>query len=189
MDDRLIIEDLPLPGLKRITRQVLSDPRGSLQRLYCQEVLSMQASLEPIAQINLSHTRLKGSIRGLHYQNPPFAETKIVSCLRGTVWDVAVDLREASPTFLKWHAEVLSPERNNSLLIPKGFAHGFQTLEDDCELLYFHSAAFNPQAEAGLSPFDPRLHLEWPLPATALSDRDRNHPLLTDHFRGLAHAV
>lgn len=189
MDDRLCIQDLPLLGLKQITRQVLADTRGSLQRLYCQEILNRHGTLESIAQINLSHTRLKGSIRGMHYQKSPHAETKIVSCLRGKVWDVAVDLREDSPTFLKWHAEILSPELNNSLLIPKGFAHGFQTLSDDCELLYFHTTSFNPQAEAGLSPFEPRLNLPWPLDVTELSDRDRNHPLLTDTFRGLAHAM
>ncbi|HSW70957.1 MAG TPA: dTDP-4-dehydrorhamnose 3,5-epimerase family protein [Gammaproteobacteria bacterium] len=189
MDDRLHIQDLPLAGLKQIIRRAISDQRGSFQRLYCQQILEQHSILEPIAQINLTHTRKKGSIRGMHYQNPPYGETKVVSCLRGKVLDVAIDLRQGSPTFLKWHAEILSPDLNNSLLIPKGFAHGFQTLTEDCELLYFHTAAYHPQAEAGLSPFDPRLNLDWPLSVTELSDRDRNHPLLTDNFQGVSYEV
>lgn len=189
MDERIIIQDLPLSGLKLIKRRVLADKRGSLQRLYCQQILQDHGTSESLAQINLTQTVRTGSIRGMHYQNPPYGETKVVSCLRGKVFDVAVDLRRDSPTFLHWHAEILAPELNNSLLIPKGFAHGFQALSDDCELLYFHTAFYNAQAEAGLSPFDVRLKIEWPLEVTELSDRDRNHPVLTDQFTGLANEM
>jgi dTDP-4-dehydrorhamnose 3,5-epimerase len=189
MDDRLSLQDLPLPGLKLIQRRVLADRRGSFQRLYCQQFLEKQGISEALAQINLTQTKAAGAIRGMHYQNFPFAEVKIVSCLRGRVFDVAVDLRQGSPTFLKWHAEILDPELNNALLIPKGFAHGFQALSDACELLYFHTASYHPQAEGGFSPFDPRVKLPWPLAVTELSDRDRNHPSLSENFTGLTYEM
>lgn len=189
MEERIVIQDLPLSGLKLIKRRVLADQRGSLQRLYCQQALQQYIAEEKIEQINFTHTHKQGTLRGLHYQNPPFTEVKLVTCLRGKVFDVAVDLRKNSPTFLKWHAEILSPEQNNSLLIPKGFAHGFQTLSDDCELLYFHTVSYNQQAERGLSPFDSYLQIEWPLEVSEISDRDRHHPLLTANFMGLANEV
>ena len=96
-------------------------------------------------------TASRGTVRGMHFQHPPHAETKFVSCLRGEVFDVAVDLRNGSPTFLHWHAEILSADNHRTLVIPEGFAHGFQTLSDDCEMLYFHTAAYNPEAEGGLN--------------------------------------
>ena len=108
-----------------------------------------------------------------------------MSCLRGEIFDVAVDLRRGSPTFLKWHADILSAANHRSLLIPAGFAHGFQALTDDCELLYLHTAAYEPAAEGGLNPADPRLSVRWPLDVVAMSDRDRSHPLLTAAFDGL----
>ena len=121
----------------------------------------------------------------MHYQLPPSAEAKIVSCLRGAAFDVAVDLRRDSPTFLQWHAETLSAENHRSLVIPEGVAHGFQALADDCELLYFHTAAYDPAAERGLHPGDPRLAIAWPLPVERLSERDASHPPLTPEFDGV----
>jgi dTDP-4-dehydrorhamnose 3,5-epimerase len=106
-----------------------------------------------------------------------------VSCLRGEVFDVAVDLRDNSPTFLRWHAEVLSADNHKTLVIPKGFAHGFQTLTDDCEMLYFHTAAYQPGAEGGLNVLDPRLAIKWPLDVDVLSDRDRSHPMIARNTR------
>ena len=100
----------------------------------------------------------------MHYQNPPYAEKKLVMCLRGEVWDVAVDLRAGSPTFLQWHAEVLSAANEQAMLIPEGFAHGFQTRTDDVEMIYFHSKKYSPSDERGLSPEDPKLSISWPLP-------------------------
>lgn len=184
MNEQLILQDLPLPGLKLIKRNRAGDKRGFLQRMYCQEILAKNGILEQIAQINLTLTHLAGAVRGMHFQYPPYAETKIVSCLRGQVFDVAVDLRQGSPTFLQWFGEVLSPELNNSLLIPKGFAHGFQALSNDCELLYFHTTAYHPQAEGGISPTDPKIGIAWPLAITEMSDRDVRHPKLTDSFTG-----
>ena len=109
--------------------------------------------------------------------------------VRGRVFDVVIDLRQESPTFLKWHGEILSPELNNSLLIPKGFAHGFQALANDCELLYFHTASYHQQSEGGVSPADPMIGISWPLVVTEISDRDMTHPLLTANFKGLTNEM
>jgi dTDP-4-dehydrorhamnose 3,5-epimerase len=177
---------LPLQGLWRIERQRVSDPRGSLARLFCAAELEAAGWHEPIAQINHTVTAQRGTVRGLHFQHPPHAEMKLVSCVRGEVWDVAVDIRAGSATFLHWHAERLSAAQGEAQLIPKGFAHGFQAMSDDAELIYCHSAPYNPAAEGALNPQDERLAIAWPLEITALSPRDRAHPMLTDDFAGVA---
>ena len=136
-------------------------------------------------QINHTLTGRRGTVRGMHYQRPPHAETKFISCLRGEVFDVAVDLRHDSPTFLRWHAEVLSAENHRTLVVPEGFAHGFQTLADDCELLYLHTAAFAADSEGALNANDPRLAIVWPQPISDWSARDAGHPILGDYFSGI----
>ena len=146
--NRFTVVTLPLPGLQRIERMRLGDARGFLARVFCADELARVGWQKPIAQLNHSYTAARGTVRGMHYQRPPHAEMKLVSCLRGAVWDVAVDLRRESPTFLGWHAEELSADNGRALLIPEGFAHGFQTLSDDVELLYCHSAPHAPAAEA-----------------------------------------
>jgi len=182
---RFETSDTPLPGLKRVHQKRLSDTRGFLSRLFCADELASAGFDRPIAQINHTFTAQRGTVRGMHFQRRPFAEVKLVSCLRGEVWDVAVDVREGSPTFLRWHAERLSADNGQALLIPEGFAHGFQALTDGVELLYCHSAAYAAQAEAGLNPLDPMLRLTWPLPVVEMSARDANHPLIIDAFRGI----
>jgi dTDP-4-dehydrorhamnose 3,5-epimerase len=182
---RFAITDLSAAGLKRVTRQHLGDARGFLSRLFCAEELALAGWHKPIVQINHTHTAQRGTVRGMHYQIPPHAEMKLVSCIRGEVFDVAVDLRAASPTFRQWHAEILSADNGRALMIPEGFAHGFQTLSDDCEMLYLHTAAYAPDAEAGLRVDDPRLGISWPLPIAGLSARDQEHPLLTKQFKGM----
>lgn len=174
-----------LGGLLRVQRHKLGDARGFLSRLFCADELAAAGWHKPIAQINHTFTAQAGTVRGMHYQLPPHAEAKLVSCLRGEVWDVAVDLRAGSPTFLQWHAEVLSAENGCALLIPEGFAHGFQTLSGDVEMLYCHSNPYAPGSEAGLHPQDPRLALAWPLPMTQLSPRDNGHPMLNHTFEGV----
>lgn len=121
----------------------------------------------------------------MHFQYPPHAETKFVSCLRGEVFDVAVDLRQGSPTFLRWHAEILGAGDHKTLMIPEGFAHGFQTLTEDCEMLYSHTAAYQPGAECGLNAKDPRLNIRRPEAIAELSPRDAAHPLLAGDFFGI----
>ncbi len=183
--NRFTITDTPLSGLKVIERQCLGDNRGFLSRLFCAEELAAAGWDRPIAQLNHTFTAKAGTIRGMHFQQPPYAEMKLVSCLKGEVFDVAVDLRADSPTFLKWYGAKLSAENRCALLIPEGFAHGFQTLTDNAELLYCHSAPYTPSAEAGLSPLDPALAISWPLAVTELSTRDSRHPLITAAFNGL----
>lgn len=182
---RFAVTDLPLAGLKLIERQNIGDPRGFLSRLFCADDLAKAGWTMPIAQINLTMTAKRATVRGMHFQHSPHAEMKLVNCVRGAVWDVAVDLRAGSPTFLQWHSEELSAENRRSLLIPEGFAHGFQTLTDDCEMLYFHSAPYAPGFEGALNSQDPRLGITWPLAAEEMSERDRNHPYLTEQYTGL----
>lgn len=182
---RFTVTDLPLAGLKRVQRQRLGDNRGFLARLFCTEELASAGWGKPITQINHTYTAKQGTVRGMHFQQPPYAEMKLVSCIRGEVWDVAVDLRVGSPTFLRWHAERLSAENSCALLIPEGFAHGFQALTDDVELLYCHSEAYVAHAEGGLNPVDPRLGIAWPLAIAELSARDAGHALITSDFEGV----
>ncbi len=163
----------------------LEDERGFLERLYCAEEFSAAGWCGPIAQLNHSYTRRRGTVRGLHFQHAPCAEDKLVSCLRGEVFDVAVDLRHGSPTLLKWHAAVLSASNGRALLIPRGFAHGFQALSQDCELLYLHSSPYAAQAEGALNVRDPRLAIAWPEPISELSPRDANHALLASDYAGI----
>jgi dTDP-4-dehydrorhamnose 3,5-epimerase len=171
---------LPLKGLLRLRRTLNEDPRGSFERLFCNSELNkVLPETFDIAQINRSFTLTRGTVRGLHFQRPPFSEIKLLSCLRGKIFDVTVDVRQNSPTFMQWHGEILDEDFPHSLLIPKGIAHGFQTLSDNCELLYFHSAHWNRAAEGGLNPFDPELAISWPLPPAKISDRDMKHPTLS----------
>lgn len=183
---RFTVTDLPLAGLKRIERQRLGDSRGFLSRLFCAQELAAAGWHKPIAQINHTHTAQSGTVRGMHYQQPPYAEMKLVTCIQGEVWDVAVDLRAGSPTFLHWHAELLSADNQRAMLIPEGFAHGFQTLSDNVALLYCHTAPHTPAAEAALNAQDPRLAIPWPITITELSARDANHPLIDTQFTGVS---
>lgn len=183
---RFSVTGLPLAGLKLVERQSLGDSRGFLSRLFCAEELDSAGWQKPISQINHSYTVKQGTVRGMHFQMPPSPEMKLVSCLSGRVWDVAVDLRRDSDTFLHWHAEELSAENHRALLIPEGFAHGFQALTDDVELLYCHSAAYQAETEGGLNPRDIRLAIEWPIEITGLSDRDAHHPMIDQDFAGFA---
>lgn len=181
----LTVADLPLAGLKHVQRQLLGDERGVFARLFCADELAAAGWRVPVAQVNHSLTRGRGTARGLHYQLAPHAEMKLVSCVRGEVWDVALDLRAGSPTFLQWHAERLNAADGAAMLIPAGFAHGFQTLSDEAELVYCHSRAYAPQAEAGLHVRDARLAISWPLPLQALSPRDAGFAWLTPEFEGV----
>ena len=183
--NRFAFEEAPLSGLRIIKRQPLKDDRGFFERVFCKDSYSA-FSQKPIKQINHTLTHDKGSIRGLHYQLPPFAETKIVSCLRGEVWDIAVDLRTNSPTFLQHHSVILSENNFTSFLIPEGFAHGFQTLCSDCELIYLHTEEFKNDAERGLNALDPTLAIEWPEEITNRSSKDENYALLASDFTGVS---
>lgn len=182
---KLSITPTPLAGLVRVQRTCIEDSRGFFSRFFCADTLRAAGFDAPVAQMNHTSTRHRGTVRGLHFQHPPHAEIKIVNCLRGEVFDVAVDLRRGSSTFLRWHAEILSADNHASLLIPRGFAHGFQTLTDDCELIYLHSTAYAPGSEGALNALDPGLGIGWPLAVTDMSARDRTHPPLAPGFEGI----
>jgi len=182
---RFLVQDTPLAGLKLVERKPVGDARGFLSRLFCAGDLAAAGWTGSIAQINHTQTKKQGALRGMHFQRAPYAEMKLVSCLRGAAWDVAVDLRAGSPTFLMWHAVELSADNHRALLIPEGFAHGFQTLTEDCELIYLHSVAWAPDAEGGLRPQDPALAIAWPLAVSDISVRDAQHALLTQAYSGL----
>lgn len=175
----------PLDGVLKVQRQRKGDTRGFLSRIFCSNFMADLGWVTPIAQINHTLTQEIGTVRGMHFQHPPFAEMKLVSCIRGAIWDVAVDLRKGSPTFLHWHAELLSQNNQSALLLPEGVAHGFQVLEPDSELLYCHSAPYNPIAEAGLHPMDPSFAISWPLEVKNLSERDRSQLFINDAFAGV----
>lgn len=175
-----------ISGLVVVETPPLIDRRGAFTRLYCEHELASLIGTRRIVQINHSRTATIGAVRGLHYQHLPHAEMKLVRCLKGRVWDVAVDLRHNSPTFLGWHAEELTPTNARMFVIPEGFAHGFQVLEPESELLYLHTAFYTPGAEGGLRHDDPRLAIHWPLAVTDLSARDAAHPLINSDFSGIA---
>lgn len=182
---RFDLLDTPINDLKIVQRKPISDDRGFLSRLYCQDDFKLMGLKNHISQINQTLTKKKGAVRGLHYQLAPFAETKLVTCIKGEIFDVAVDLRKDSPTYLSWHAEVLSENNHKSFLIPEGFAHGFQTFSDDCELIYLHTASYSKEHERGLNYLDKKLDISWPLEISEISDRDRTHPIIKDDFEGI----
>ncbi len=182
---RFTVTATPLAGLMVLERLRFSDTRGFLARIFSAEEFAGIGWHTPIAQINHTFTAHKGTIRGMHFQFPPHAEMKLISCIRGEVWDVAIDIRSGSPTFLQWNGTTLSAANCRALFIPEGFAHGFQTLTDDVELLYCHSMAYHPEAEGGLHPIDPALAIAWPLPVMGISPRDKSHASLGNHFKGV----
>lgn len=175
----------PLGGAFVIELHNFGDERGRFTRLFCERELSPILDGRRIVQVNHSVTSQVGTVRGMHYQRPPMAEVKLVSCIRGRVWDVIVDVRVGSPTFLRWHGEELSSANRRTLVVPEGFAHGFQVLEAGSELLYLHTAPYAPECEAALSATDPSLAIRWPLPVEGLSLRDKGHPHIGTGFVGV----
>lgn len=184
-ETRFNIVDTPLTGLKVITRQPIVDERGFLCRFFCADELSQAGFLKPIAQLNHTRTHKIGAVRGLHFQYPPYSEMRIVNCIKGKVFDVAVDLRQGSTTYLQWYSHILSEDNFTSLLIPEGFAHGFQALNPESELLYIHSEFYNPSSVGALNVKDPRIGITWPTDITDISERDQNHPFINDFFEGV----
>ncbi len=179
------IEGTPLAGVWLVSTDVHRDLRGGFYRAFCDQDLAGIWGSRLIRQINVSHTAEVGALRGLHWQNPPHGEMKAIRCLRGKVWDVAVDLRAGSPTFLQWFGQELSPENGLMLVLGEGYAHGFQVMAPDSELLYLHSHPYTPSAEAGLRYDDPQLKIPWPLPVTTVSQRDLSLPYLEHSWGGI----
>ncbi|WCT10613.1 dTDP-4-dehydrorhamnose 3,5-epimerase [Mucilaginibacter jinjuensis] len=181
----MIFTENPLPGSYVITPTPFTDERGWFARTYCEAEFEKIGHHKSWKQMNHSFTKQKGTIRGMHYQLPPYGEIKLVRCVHGAVYDVIVDIRQNSPTFLQWFGTTLSAGNKNMMYIPVGFAHGFQTLEDDCELIYQHSEFYVPNSEAGIRYNDDLVKIEWPLDVLSISDRDLNHPPLNLNFKGI----
>lgn len=187
MSSNFNVLDTPIQGLKTIQRNPIGDHRGYLERVFCtHELATLLPDGAGIVQINHTLTTKSGTVRGMHFQHPPHAEIKFVSCLKGRVFDVAVDLRSGSSTFLHWHAEMLTADNYKTLAIPEGFAHGFQTLTENVEMLYLHTTAYEPSAEEGVNATDPRLNIQWPKAFTERSPRDLGHPFIAQEFAGIA---
>lgn len=169
----------PLAGAYVVELERLEDERGFFARSFCEEEFRKHGLRQAIAQCNVSWNRRRGTLRGLHFQVAPHEEAKVVRCTRGAIWDVIVDLREGSATRLRWHAVELSAENRRALYVPEGFAHGFQTLDDDSEVLYQMSESYYPELARGVRWDDPRLGIKWPISDPILSERDRSYALLT----------
>lgn len=186
MSGRFEIERTAIEGLLIIRRKRLSDDRGFLTRLFDPVELGEAGWSGAVEQINETGTRFAGTVRGLHFQHPPYSEIKLVTCTRGAILDVAVDLRKGSQTFLRHAAVELSEDNDCSLLVPRGFAHGFQALTGDVRMIYAHSAPYRAEAEGGLHCEDPALAIDWPLPVVHLSPRDASHAFLGADYTGVA---
>jgi len=174
----MIFTETSLPRVFLVDLEPIGDSRGFFSRFWCSKEFDAQGLPFDVAQINMAHNAETGTLRGLHYQRDPYAEARIVSCAHGSVFDVAVDVRPDSPTYLQWFGTELSSENRRMLHIPAGFAHGYQTLEDDTSLLYLASEFYTPDSEAGLRYNDPAIGIDWPLPVASISDKDAGCPLL-----------
>ena len=174
-----------IKGLYTIQLKSLKDDRGFFARTFCKEIFLKIGFNEEFVQFNHSFNTLKGTIRGMHYQKAPFAESKLIRCVQGSVYDVAIDLRKNSPTYLQSFGVELSAENLKCILIPQGFAHGFQTLEDNTSLIYHHTSYYKPNTEGGIRYNDPALNILWKLPAVSISPKDLTHPLININFQAL----
>jgi dTDP-4-dehydrorhamnose 3,5-epimerase len=181
----MIFTETILKGSFTIDLNAFEDERGWFARTFCKEEFKKIGYDGEWVQLNHSFTKQKGTIRGMHFQTPPFAEIKLVRCIAGAAFDVIVDIRKGSPTFLHWVGVELSAKNSKMIYIPEGFAHGFQAMEDNTELIYHHSAFYKPNVEGGLKYDDPKLNINWPFEAWNISERDRNHTLLTNNFIGI----
>jgi len=181
----MIFTETPLPGSYLIELDPFGDERGFFARLFCTATFEEKGLAGHWVQINNSFTRYCGTVRGMHFQYAPFMEDKMVRCISGAIWDVILDLRKGSPTYGQWFGAELDAAQRNMMYVPQGFAHGFQTLCDDVELLYFHSCEYQSTLEGGIHPCDPGLDINWPLPIQNLSGRDQSLPYFTNSFEGL----
>jgi dTDP-4-dehydrorhamnose 3,5-epimerase len=176
----MIFNKTTLEGSYIIKLDEQEDNRGEFARYWCKKEYSSFGLDANIAQINYSMNKKKGVIRGMHFQRQPKAETKIVRCINGAIWDVIVDIRESSKTFGKWFGTKLTAENRSMIYVPKGFAHGFQSLVDNVELLYLHSEFYSKIDEGGLLCNDISVGIDWPIPISEISERDKSHPTINE---------
>jgi len=180
-----VLSQTEVDGLFVLSNVIPHDSRGSFFKFYSEQMLQQSGLDFKIAQVNLSITEQRGTTRGLHFQAPPYSEKKIITCVRGRVFDVILDLRRNSNTFLKHVTFELDAKSGKSLYVPSGCAHGFQVLEGPAEMLYAHSEEYRPDFEAGINPIDPLIQISWPLEIKVISDRDHSFPFLDKTFEGI----
>jgi dTDP-4-dehydrorhamnose 3,5-epimerase len=180
----MIFEETTLKGAYVVSLQLLTDARGGFARTFCKKEFQQINHQKEFVQLNHSYNTFKGTVRGMHFQLPPYQEIKLIRCIKGTVIDVIVDLRENSPTFLQHVSVELSAENKKMMYVPENFAHGFQTLEDDTELIYHHTQFYTPQADTGIRFNDPMLKINWPLEPVMVSEKDKNYKLIDHTFKG-----
>ena len=178
----MIFNKTPLPGAYIIDLEKKGDDRGFFARVFCKQEFKQHELETEFVQINNSLSAKKGTLRGMHYQLDPHAEVKVVRCIKGRLWDVILDIRPNSPTFGQWFGAELSAENRRMMYVPKGFAHGFITLEDDSEAIYLVSAYYAPEFERGIRWNDPKFNIQWPIEPQVISDKDRNHPDFDPEF-------
>ena len=181
----MIFTETELTGALIVDLEQQHDDRGLFARLFCQKEFASRGLEPPAAQMSLAVTQRRGTVRGMHFQFPPAAESKYVRCVRGAMLDVIVDLRPESPTYLRHIAVELSARNRRGIYVPKRFAHGYQTLEDDTDAIYMMDEFYSPGTASGLRHDDPALSLTWPLPIEVISDKDRSWALLADVEPGL----
>lgn len=181
----MIFEETKLKGAYVISLNPLTDARGGFARTFCKKEFQQIGHKKEFVQMNHSWNKIAGTIRGMHFQIPPYQEIKLIRCVRGSVLDVIVDLRKYSPTFLQHFTVELSAENKKMIYVPEDFAHGFQALEDDSELIYHHTEYYTPDADRGLRFDDPSLNIKWPLPPVMISEKDKSYKLIDNTFKGI----
>ena len=181
----MIFQPAPLQGAYTIDLERKGDDRGFFARVFCQKEFSDHRLISQFVQVNNSLSGKKGTLRGMHYQLPPFSEVKVLRCIKGALFDVIVDLRPDSPTFKKWFGAELTAENRRMMYVPQGFAHGLITLEDDTEVLYLVSSFYSQENERGLRFDDPSIGIRWPIAPTEVSAKDRSWPDLDEEFHGI----
>jgi dTDP-4-dehydrorhamnose 3,5-epimerase len=174
-----------IQGLVIISKISHIDPRGNFTNLFSKSEFKKMGINSKLDSVNYSYTKKRGTFRGFHFQNFPHNELKIVSCIKGEIIDFCLDLRKSSPTYLNYHSEILSGENNRSLVIPEGCAHGFQSLKDDCQLIYFHSNPYVQESEGGVNILDPIFNIKLPIEISEISDKDKNYEFIKNDFPGI----
>ncbi|PZO54444.1 MAG: dTDP-4-dehydrorhamnose 3,5-epimerase [Alphaproteobacteria bacterium] len=175
----MIFTKTDLAGAWLVEPEPARDTRGWFARTFCEREFGAHGLEKRFPQHSTSQNVQRGTLRGMHFQRPPHAEIKLVRCLKGAIWDVIIDLNPNSPTYRRWQGFELSAENMRQLYIPKGFAHGFQTLQDDCQVGYLISDFYAPNAAAGVRWDDPSFAIEWPMPVSEMSDKDKAWPDFT----------
>lgn len=181
----MLFNPLSLKGAFTIDVQPFQDSRGFFTRTFCEKEFAAKDLIQHFVQANHSGTHGKGVIRGMHFQSSPFCEVKLVKCVQGAIFDVIIDVRTGSSTFLQWFGTELSAENKRMMYVPAGFAHGFQALSDYSEITYMVSAFYNKESEGGIKYDDPKVNIKWPFPVSLVSDKDLQIPLINSNFKGV----